>query len=154
VFRSLTRWLTRAPAQILIWLLLLVCVAPQHPLLVCTMGCCGAAAAVSPAQQPVKAEHCSCCQHEPAAKTEGERGGAKNRSACQDCCVDLALLTRVGPMPRPVNLPDVDPPCIAVVPAEAADEDSSVATALPLHCTGPPRTDARTALIATTNLRR
>jgi hypothetical protein len=153
LFRPLKRLLSRAPAQITIWLLLvIVSFGPQHSLRVCTMGCCTAAAALAPATQA--AESCPCCQHEHAKETPGERGGGRNRAACRDCCIDLAVLTKVGPLPKPVSLPDVPMPCIAVAPAVTQDEDERVLHSSPVHCTGPPRADGRTALIATTNLRR
>lgn len=146
-----SRWLLRTPAQITIWLLLLlVTLGPQHSLLVCTMGCCNAPA---PAATEEVADGCPCCSGSTAGRETEDTRTPGNRALCRDCCLDLALMTEVGPLPKPVGLPDSDPPCVAMLPDEPAGAEGLPHGALTLHCTGLPRADARTALIATTNLR-
>ena len=147
--------LLRAPVQITIWLLLLiVTLGPQHSLIVCATGCCRAAAAA-----PAEDEGCSCCsKHDSccAAAAHEDAGGTTDKNGarrCHKCCIDVAMLTELGPMPRAVDCPDLDAPCIGVVPY-AIDLGGDHGTDAPRpHSTGPPRPDPTTDLLATTILR-
>jgi hypothetical protein len=141
--------LLRTPVQITIWLLLLiVTLGPHHSLFVCTMGCCRVEAAAAPAEEA----GCSCC----AKKAENASGGSSERNrarGCHDCCIDVAMLTELGPMPRTVDCPDLDMPFLGEVPyAAEAGVDHGVDAPQP-RSTGPPRPDRPTDLLATTILR-
>jgi len=153
VIAAENRWLLRAPAQITIWLLLLiVSLGPQHSLFVCTTGQCRAHAVLAaPAEQG-----CSCCNEGAKTTTDDRSGGTSRNGAHRShhCCIDVALLTELGPLPTPVDCPDVQPPCIGTVPYLAADERVDRGSTLLPRNTGPPRTDQRTDLIALTILRR
>jgi hypothetical protein len=144
-------WLLRAPAQITIWLLLLfVALGPQHSLFVCTTGeCCSAPASDVDCGPEVR---CACCRA--AAADAGKGHGPRVRPLrSHDCCIDLALLTEVGPLPTPVDCPDLSPQVVAQAPELGPGDAGRGGEPPPLHCTGPPRSDPRTALLATTILR-
>jgi hypothetical protein len=144
--------LLRTPVQITIWLLLLiVTLGPHHSLFVCATGCCRAAAAQA------EAGGCSCCQKTSCCAATHDGGGstAKNGARrCHNCCIDVATLTELGPMPRTVDCPDLAPPCIGEVPYAADDGFDHGVDAPRPRCTGPPRPGLTTDLLATTTILR
>jgi hypothetical protein len=127
-------------------------------LVVCTGSCCAAARASS---VPVPRETCStcrCCEHSRAktgsADREQEPGSGRHRGVCKPgCCVDLVFDVELAPAPRAVS---------EDAPSTHGIEPVQVAGVLPTnswpqwlwpHDTGPPRTDKRTELRASTVLR-
>lgn len=103
--------------------------------------------------------HCSCCA--PAAATPrpvvpSERSPGERRVGAHcppGCCVDLQADLEIGPVPR-ADLPPM-PALVAIAPfaderrVASTDHDDSAWN----FDTGPPRTDARTALRGTVVLR-
>ncbi len=143
-----SRSLLRLPIQIAIWTLMLVALLGPHThWSICLTGNCDA-------RIETAAAHCSCC-HDDAAEDDRDEGDGSNRGyTCADCCVDLAMAIDEGPMPRPVIAPTIEhEELVAVLPVAVPAAGSAVAARLLGHDTGPPRTDRRTDLIATTILR-
>ena len=146
--------LLRAPVQITIWLLLLIVgLGPQHSLFVCATGCCKAmAAAAAP-----EAAGCSCCSKAAcSAAAPADTGGSSEKNGarrCHDCCIDVAVLTELGPLPRTVDCPDLEPPFLGTLPYAAEDDSDHGVDAPRPRCAGPPRPDLPTNLLATTILR-
>ena len=127
-------------------------------LVVCTGDCCAAARASS---APVPRDTCStcCCREHARTRTASadrghERDGGSHRGACKPgCCVDLVFDVELAPAPRAVS---------DDVPSVHGIEPVQVACVMPTcswpqwswpHDTGPPRTDRRTELRASTVLR-
>ena len=72
---------------------------------------------------------------------------------CPGCCLDLAMTIEEGPLPNPVQSPEVNDSAVATLPPGLSPPSSATASRYGGHDTGPPRTDQRTDLIATTVLR-
>jgi len=144
-------------------LTLVFCLGLSHRshLVVCTGQCCARAAA-----NPVLRDHCDscCCREHARAKRASshardsaapgqEPGPARQRRTCEPgCCVDLAFDVELAPAPRAAA--DHVPNVAAIEPAKVRCDLST--RSWPQwqwpHDTGPPRTDQRTALRASTVL--
>ena len=140
--------LLRLPVQIAVWTLLLIALlGPHTPWSVCLTGKCNHPIAVD---VTAAGEVCSCCHHE---KKPGKCGTGENGAGCPGCCIDLAMAIDEAPLPTPVTVPDLDPGIVAILPAAVPAPSCAKAARYAGLDTGPPRTDQRTDLIATTILR-
>lgn len=144
--------LLRASVQAAFWLLLaVVSFGPQHSLIVCTSGLCGVLPQVADDEPP-------CCSHcsrkgTDAAGPRDPRVPAARAHGSRHCCVDVALLTELGPLPRSVDCPDLAMPCLGEARQAIAGGEPVAAARWWPPATGPPRPAARLLAIATTNLR-
>ena len=133
-------------------------VLPRSHAVVC-LARLGLVAAETAAAAERTAPHCSCCEHRtkpalPAVPTERSPGERRVGAHCPPgCCVDLQADLEIGPVPR-ADLPPM-PALVAIAPfaderrVASTDHDDSAWN----FDTGPPRTDARTALRGTVVLR-
>lgn len=150
----------RRAVQIAVWtLLMLALLGPHSAWSICLTGDCTEPNAVSSkatATAPSEvgtASCCSCCNDDDADSSRGQGDGENGGETCPGCCIDLAIAIDEAPMPQPVRAPDSQQQIVAILPDAALHVSSAVAARFARPDTGPPRTDQRTELIATTILR-
>lgn len=167
MLRTRNSWLLRPPAQIVIWVLLLVVMfGPRHPVTVCTGDSCCAVAHQTPTEAVDEPECacCGCCAHAHAVAkpadadtalevAAGSRPASQRGRTCVDCCVDVSLPIDLTLVPRPVEAPTAGATCIGVAPVAFLPVVAPPSEPLWPFDTGPPRPDPRTSLLATTILR-
>jgi hypothetical protein len=159
VVSRLGRQVSRQARQISIWAVLFVlCLGLPRFLVVCTGPHC---------QGSVEFVHApgSCCQdhHEVPDGCSGHEHG-DNDADGGDCgegesaepsrcgCTDVAFVIDEGPLPERITFEFSDAPVVAVIDSWPDYRPTEhLAAALP-PATGPPRTDQRTELLATTLL--
>ena len=91
-----------------------------------------------------------CCEHEQSEAPEDDRGEVVSEGECD--CTDAGLGIGTGPLPERVSLDHDSQPCFQPVDLVLPESPHAHGVALRPPTTGPPRTDQRTALLASTLL--
>lgn len=159
VVSHLGRQVSRQARQISIWAVLFVlCLGLPRFLVVCTGPHC---------QGSVEFVHApgSCCQdHHEVSDGCSEHEHGDNDADGGDCgegesaepsrcgCTDVAFVIDEGPLPERITFEFSDAPVVAVLDVSPAYSPSEQRAAVLPPATGPPRTDQRTELLATTLL--
>lgn len=125
--------------------MLVALLGPHQQWSVCLTGMC------SDAVTATVASGCCCEVDQDADRGKGD--GENRGDCCPGCCLDLAMTIEEGPLPNPVQSPEVNDSAVATLPPGLSPPSSATASRYGGHDTGPPRTDQRTDLIATTVLR-
>ena len=145
MFNPRSSWLACSVAQVAIWLaLLVVSLGLSRFLVVCTGPHCHGAIEIAHLAG-------SCCDHEHEVAAPADELGDQ---ICEGHgqCVDEALGIDIGPLPQQLSSPHSDVACFGPSPTAAFLSLWARAVAMLPPITGPPRTDPRTALLATTTL--
>jgi hypothetical protein len=134
----------KSTTRLAVWLVLLVlCLGTSRSLVICTGPHCDGRIEVSHAGG-------SCCQHGHDQDAD-HRDGPAVSGGCGGC-VDVALGIGVGPLPERLSHDDTGPCCRLQASPVVLESHDSHAVGLQPPATGPPRTDQRTGLRATTLL--
>lgn len=148
------RQLSRQPRQFSIWAVLLVlCLGLPRFLVVCTGSHCQGSVEFVHAPGSCCEDHhevpdgCRECEHD-----DGDCGGGDSVEPSRCGCTDVALVIDEGPLPERLTFEFSDAPVIAVLDSWPAYSPSEQRVAVLPPATGPPRTDQRTELLATTLL--
>jgi hypothetical protein len=146
VYSSRRFRLCASTTQVLAWAVLLVLsLGLQRLLVVCTGPDC---------DHQVEFVHASgtCCDHAPAKHCCAADDRGETAVAGHGGCVDVALDSELGPVPQRTTFAPPSAPCLAATIDLPATAPRAHATAVLPYCTGPPRPDRRTELIASTLL--
>jgi len=165
VLRTRNSWLLRPPAQIVIWVLLLVVMfGPRRPMTVCTGESCCAVDHQTKSVEVGEPEcaSCGCCAPADAGPADadaaleaapGSRPTRHRGRTCVDCCIDVSLPIELTLVPRTVEVPEAGSATIGAVSVAFLPVIVPTGNLRSPFDTGPPRPDPRTNLLATTILR-
>lgn len=148
---------SRQVRQISIWaVLFVICLGLPRFLVVCTGPHCHGSVEFVHASgsccQDLHAVEVDCGPHEHDHGDEGDCGDRESAEPSRCGCTDVAFSIAEGPLPERITFEFHDCPAVDVVDSWLAYTPSAQpATVLP-PSTGPPRTDQRTELLATTLL--
>jgi len=143
----------RIPAQVAIWAVLLVLsLGVQRLFVVCTGAQCTSRVELAHATGSCGAHAHGCCAGHEETKVRDEADPGERAAPGHGHCVDVALGIAIGPLPKAVHLDAGSPPCRALAPAFHQPDRNVATDAVRPPTTGPPRTDQRTGLLASTLL--
>jgi len=150
---------SRQVRQISIWaVLVVICLGLPRFLVVCTGPHCHGSVEFVHASGSCCEDHhevqgsCGAHDHDRGDHDDGDCGGGDSALPGRCGCTDIAFAIEEGPLPERISFEFHDAPAVDVVDSWLAYTPSTQpATVLP-PATGPPRTDQRTELLATTLL--
>ena len=148
---------SRQVRQISIWaVLFVICLGLPRFLVVCNgPHCHGSVEFVHASGSCCKDHHelrSSCGTHDHDHGDEGDCGEGESAEPGRHNCTDVAFSIAEGPLPERITFEFHDGPAVDVVDSWIAYSPSAQPAPVLPPATGPPRTDQRTELLATTLL--
>jgi hypothetical protein len=134
----------KSATRLAVWVVLLVlCLGTTRSLVICTGPHC---------EGRIEVLHAggSCCEHAHDQDADDSHGPAISEGCGR--CVDVALGIGVGPVPERLSLDEEAPCCWLPATSVVPRSPDLHAVVLQPPATGPPRTDQRTGLRASTLL--